>query len=971
LTAVIDAQDIQSPGNNNVTVFNSAPGGGTSIPVTFTTYLALPSNDLIYDPSRKLLWAAVPSSAGSLLGNAVVSIDPYTGLLGTPIWVGSEPNKLAISGDGTTLWVGFIGTPSAREINLTSGTPTSAQPYFPGGWGGNIYATSLAVLPGTPSSVAIATGFVSIYDGGTARSQTSTAGATYLAFGPSASTLYGYTGYSSDSLAIFSIDSTGITSSTTPPSSNSDSADLRYDNGRLYLTSGGVLDSTSGALLGTFAASGPVASDSSLGRAFILNDSGPFGVADQITVFNESTFNPIGSFSVEGLPSSGFNNPSSLVRWGSDGLAFRTTSQIYVLRSTLVQDLSSSPADIMTSISAPPASTTGTNTTITITVKNNGPSAASGVTLADNFSPSVVFVSVNSSQGSCGGIPAVQCNLGSLGSGSSATVTLTVLPTLSGSLTNTATAGADQPDPNTVNNTANSSTAVTGSAFSPTPILSSLAPQSAFSGASTLTLTVNGTNFTSASTAEWNGAALPTVFVNSGQLTATVDASLLATLGFADVTVNTANPGGGVSGSLPFSIFQTVALDANDLIFDPFTRKLYASVPSTALQVTGNSIVSIDPLTGAIGAPVLIGSEPTRLSLSDDGQYLYVVLSGSNSVRRMDLTTLTPGTQFTTVSPLFGPFTASDLAVMPGNSSAIATVGYSDGIQVWDVTSSGATARALTQGLSNDVYEGSVLAWADSAHLYSNDEGLSPSSFHRFTVGPSSFAEVDSTYLDAVDGKITYSGGLVFTDGGGVVDPSPLPPVTPKLVARFMGPLGASAADTTINRVFFLSGGSPSSTADLIAAYDASRFTLAGTNELDGLAGDALDLVRWGTDGLAFRTTVDFWGNGAGRIVVLHGSSVLPRSSTPNPVPFLSAASPSSVTAPAGNTWLTIMGSSFVPGSVVDWNGSPRTTVFVSPGQLRVAIPAADLASPQTVSLQVVNPSPGGGPSSPLTFTIH
>src|SRR5271168_3181078 len=211
LTVAIGAQDIQSLGNNNVTVFNSAPGGGASAPLVFTTYLALPNNDLIYDPSRKLLWAAVPSSAGSLLGNTVVSIDPYTGLLGTPIWVGSEPYKLAISGDGTTLWVGFIGTPSAREINLTSGTPTSAQPYFPGGWGGNVYATNLAVLPGTPSSVAIATGFVSIYDGGTERSQTSTAGATYLTFGPSASTLYGY---SSDSLAIFSIDSSGITSST-------------------------------------------------------------------------------------------------------------------------------------------------------------------------------------------------------------------------------------------------------------------------------------------------------------------------------------------------------------------------------------------------------------------------------------------------------------------------------------------------------------------------------------------------------------------------------------------------------------------------------------------------------------------------------------------------------------------------------------------------------------------------------------
>jgi trimeric autotransporter adhesin len=108
-----------------------------------------------------------------------------------------------------------------------------------------------------------------------------------------------------------------------------------------------------------------------------------------------------------------------------------------------------------------------------------------------------------------------------------------------------------------------------------------------------------------------------------------------------------------VSGSLPFPVFQTVALDTNDIVFDPFTRKLYASVPSTATQVTGNSIVSIDPLTGALGSPIFVGSEPTRISISDDGQYLYAVLSGSNSVRRLNLTTLTPETQFTTISAVF------------------------------------------------------------------------------------------------------------------------------------------------------------------------------------------------------------------------------------------------------------------------------------------------------------------------------
>jgi hypothetical protein len=140
---------------------------------------------------------------------------------------------------------------------------------------------------------------------------------------------------------------------------------------------------------------------------------------------------------------------------------------------------------------------------------------------------------------------------------------------------------------------------------------------------------------------------------------------------------------------------------------------------------------------------------------------------------------------------------------MPGNNSAISTCGYADGIQVWDVTNSGATSRPLTKALENDVYEGSVLAWGSAVNLYSNDEGLSPSTLHRFTVGNTSFAETDATSLDAIDGKITYAGRLIFSDGGGVLDPSPAPPNTPQLMGRLVAG-GSSAVDTTINGAFFL-----------------------------------------------------------------------------------------------------------------------------------------------------------------------
>jgi Tol biopolymer transport system component len=54
----------------------------------------------------------------------------------------------------------------------------------------------------------------------------------------------------------------------------------------------------------------------------------------------------------------------------------------------------------------------------------------------------------------------------------------------------------------------------------------------------------------------------------------------------------------------------------------------------------------------------------------------------------------------------------------------------------------------------------------------------------------------------------------------------------------------------------------------------------------------------------------------------------------------------------------------------VDWGGSSRTTTFVSSSQLKANIGAADLSSAGKVAVTVVNPAPGGGPSSAATFTV-
>jgi uncharacterized repeat protein (TIGR01451 family) len=115
-------------------------------------------------------------------------------------------------------------------------------------------------------------------------------------------------------------------------------------------------------------------------------------------------------------------------------------------------------ADLSISKSGPNGVTAGQNIVYTIVVTNNGPSASTGVSVADPTPPGLTFVS---NAGAC--TTPFPCNLGSLTSGQSATITATYSTpgTLSGNVTNTATVSSTgTPDPNNANDSASKVTNV-------------------------------------------------------------------------------------------------------------------------------------------------------------------------------------------------------------------------------------------------------------------------------------------------------------------------------------------------------------------------------------------------------------------------------------------------------------------------------------------------------------------------------
>ena len=101
------------------------------------------------------------------------------------------------------------------------------------------------------------------------------------------------------------------------------------------------------------------------------------------------------------------------------------------------------------------------------------------------------------------------------------------------------------------------------------------------------------------------------------------------------------------------------------------------------------------------------------------------------------------------------------------------------------------------------------------------------------------------------------------------------------------------------------------------------------------------------------------------------GTTPPPPPPTQNPVPVLTSISPASATAGGPAFTLTVNGSSFISGSVVKWGGSNRTTTYVRSTQLTAAISASDIATAGTVQVTVFNPTPGGGTSTALTFTVN
>lgn len=262
--------------------------------------VALRSNDIAYDPATELLYASVPSSAGKPYGNSIARIDPVQALVLDSVFIGSEPGRMARTDDGQYLYVSLDGVAAIRRYDIAT---QAAGPQFAVGQGffGPSYVEDIDVIPGSPMVIAASMkrlgisprhDGVAVFDNGIRRALVTPdhTGSNVIESTADPAVLYGLNNETTEfGLRRMVVSDQGVSvSNVWAGFVGGFGADIEFADGVLYATTGAAISTVTNALIGSYAASGPVAVR---GNEVYFASSSFFGPVD-LRVFNRTTFVP-------------------------------------------------------------------------------------------------------------------------------------------------------------------------------------------------------------------------------------------------------------------------------------------------------------------------------------------------------------------------------------------------------------------------------------------------------------------------------------------------------------------------------------------------------------------------------------------------------------------------------------------------------------------------------------------------------
>lgn len=458
----------------------------------------------------------------------------------------------------------------------------------------------------------------------------------------------------------------------------------------------------------------------------------------------------------------------------------------------------------------------------------------------------------------------------------------------------------------------------------PIPRVTSISPTTAQAGSAAFTLTVNGSGYVSESVVRWNGEARPTTFVSATQLTAQITAADIASAGTASVTVFNSPPGGGVSSAQLFTITQPPNPVPTVTALNPAT--VTAGGQSFSLTVTGTNFVqsSVVRLNGQDRTTTFVSATELRAAITAAD----IANGGTAAVRVFNPT---PGGGLSTELPLAITFAAPTITLISPNSAVAGGPAFT-----LSVTGTNFAANSVLRWNGESRPTTIVNVTELTAQITAADIA---------NVGTAKVT-VFSTAANAASNEFTFTINQATR---------PLPRIT--ALSPENATAGGAAFTLTVTGVNFVS--------DSVVRWNGQPRTTTFTNSTQLTAQiTAADIASLGSASVTVFTPPA--GGGESNPLTFNITQA------PNPVPAITSLNPPNATAGANGLALTINGSGFVAASFVrlNGNGETRPTTLVNANQLTVQLTANDIASAGTLTITVVNPSPGGGTSNSVTLNI-
>jgi hypothetical protein len=317
----------------------SGAGGAPCIGCTIVT-LPVEGRRMVYDAPRSRLYVTV--QAGALANaNSVVVVDPTAGAVTGAIPIGKNPDPLALSVDGSTLWVALTDDHAVRKVTLTAspplvGTAQTLPAYTVNTTTSPASASTMVALPDSPVTIAASlSGGLSgtrvfVLDDGVPRptDAETRVPASRLAAGQ-AGFVYGFNDHDSGAdFTSFAVSAAGATQiAALEGLFGSFQSDILYDSGRVYGRFGEVVDvsdPTKPIRAGQFAFNGALAVRDPghllmLSPTFLMISSdGP----QVLRVLDTSTFTQITNVPLPDSLIPATSDFRDLVYLGGDGVAF-------------------------------------------------------------------------------------------------------------------------------------------------------------------------------------------------------------------------------------------------------------------------------------------------------------------------------------------------------------------------------------------------------------------------------------------------------------------------------------------------------------------------------------------------------------------------------------------------------------------------------------------------------------------------